>query len=523
MATSVGAGIARGLESGFRLAMDVQDRQVQQQRQARADARQAVLDNELLQDRQDQRRRLGLSDAERGLGLAEAGLQRRLVGLDAAGATPDEATQRAVVDEARQIQQQRDALARGYMDPSYDPRTAVPQAQKRLQALANGDLSVFEREPGAFTQTMTALLGRDPRDYVRGAPGQPSAIEAAVQDLQAGLEGGDQARAVRGANVLFSRDVRKGIGTKGQGGTIVDKRIVGLIPDPRSPAGDLRVVPMVRVYIRGDTPASGDEARTQRQAQLPPDAPAGATGFYDAPVTERRSADPDDPVRSVSVRQALDQVGQQAQLAEVMNRPEAAALLALDASSGWDPQQYLAVAAQYGVGVKRAEEKRKHDWELEQIRARGEETRKTLAQRGEQGLDAIEARGDVQRDVARMRVQGSLSVAQLRASMRGGGGGGSSGGEGAAKVQSRFTDADGNVVLVMRDGTHRALVGENGRPVKSLDYQRLIGSTARDISKTEFGNTPAQNRDAAKKLLGSDAAPAPGGKPGAKDYSGLWR
>lgn len=185
-----------------------------------------------------------------------------------------------------------------------------------------------------------------------------------------------------------------------------------------------------------------------------------------------------------------------------------------------DPQHASKEAAFH---LARLTAKAQADERIRVERVRGEEARMTVGARTEGTLAAVdrrnegavevaEVRGDAARDVAKTRVSGQVSVAQIK-----GGAGGSGGG--MNKVQSRFTDAQGNVVLVMRDGTHKQLVSDDGRPVKSIDYQKLIGSTAAAIGKTEYGNTPQQNRDAAKKVLESDTPPSAG----PKDYSKLWK
>lgn len=187
-----------------------------------------------------------------------------------------------------------------------------------------------------------------------------------------------------------------------------------------------------------------------------------------------------------------------------------------------DPQHASKEAA---LHLARLTAKAQADERIRVDRVKGEEARKTVGTRTEGTLAAVdrrtegavevaEVRGDAARDVARTRVSGQVSVAQIKE-----GGAGGSGGGGMNKVQSRFTDDRGNVVLVMRDGTHKQLVSDDGRPVKSIDYQKLIGSTAAAIGKTEYGNTPQQNRDAAKKVLESDSPPSSG----AKDYSKLWK
>lgn len=154
-------------------------------------------------------------------------------------------------------------------------------------------------------------------------------------------------------------------------------------------------------------------------------------------------------------------------------------------------------------------------------RERGDQARQTAAVRTEGQLAVQEVRNEGAQERADTRVAGQIRVAELR-----GAGGGRGGGAGGAinKVQSRFTNDRGEVILVMRDGTHQALIGDDGKPVKSLDYEKLVGSVARDVARSPegIGNTPAQNRDAAKKTLGSEAKPGSPSGPGAKDYRSLW-
>jgi hypothetical protein len=123
-------------------------------------------------------------------------------------------------------------------------------------------------------------------------------------------------------------------------------------------------------------------------------------------------------------------------------------------------------------------------------------------------------RDDAAMDRIRVQVSGSVRAAELRSSSGAGGV--------TNKVQSRFTDGNGNVVLVMRDGTHKQLVGDDGRPVKSFDFEKEVGRVAKNIGDSigNRGKTPEQNRDAARRVLTPAAAPAAGG---AKDYSNLWK
>ncbi len=99
----------------------------------------------------------------------------------------------------------------------------------------------------------------------------------------------------------------------------------------------------------GKPESSGDEVRARRA--LADGAPPGATGYYLAPLTEGRSADPNDKVKSIGMSEAMDYIGKHLHLAEVLNTPEALTHLQQDQQSGaWDPQEYLRALA--GVGVK---------------------------------------------------------------------------------------------------------------------------------------------------------------------------
>ena len=167
-------------------------------------------------------------------------------------------------------------------------------------------------------------------------------------------------------------------------------------------------------------------------------------------------------------------------------------------------QDPVATAKQMAeVAVLRQTEAVKGEEARKTERLKGEEARKTAAVRTEGTLAAVDARGEVAKDVANIRVNGSLSVAQLRGTGGGRGGRGGSLADAGPKVQSRMTDANGNVILVMRDGTHKALVGDDGQPVKSLDYQKLLGSTTTAISRNTGDDIP-KSREAAKNLLKPD-------------------
>lgn len=177
--------------------------------------------------------------------------------------------------------------------------------------------------------------------------------------------------------------------------------------------------------------------------------------------------------------------------------------------------------------LTRAEIDAKRVAERDKIAANGVEDRKNIELRGKLGLDSLERRIEGNKEVQTLRNEGSaantaarvsatITAAQIR---KGAGGGGKGGGLGDAdKVQSTKTDADGNLLLVMKSGATKRPVNDDGTPMKTLDYQKLVGRTASDIGKSEIGNSYQQNRDAAKKALGSDKPTATSGK----DYRGLW-
>jgi hypothetical protein len=177
-----------------------------------------------------------------------------------------------------------------------------------------------------------------------------------------------------------------------------------------------------------------------------------------------------------------------------------------------DPMTTVKQTAEVALAAAKA--KAKGDDDRLTIKARGEQDRLTAQTRGAATLEAAEVRADATRDAAKIRVDGSIKIAEIRGPAKGSGGGGRGGtlaDTGGPKVQSRMTDANGNVILVMRDGTHKQLVGDDGQPVRSLDYQKLLGRTATDISRTTGDPLPA-SREAAKTLLKPDPQ-APAARP----------
>ena len=283
-------------------------------------------------------------DAERlaALDAQQQALATEGQGYAAGDMPPDAATQQ---DFAQRVQGLGEAKSQILARRSgFDPAAVKKQAQADIEAIKSGDLSTLK--PGQLTRAATVATGRAPTDYLR-ADGQPAAVERAASDFMEGLKGGDEPRMLSGLNAMFAPQLRKGIGQPSpHGGTIVAKQIVNLVPAPGSDPNDPKVIPTLRVFIN-----SGKNFR----GPVPEGTPEGATGHYDAPLTENRSSDPNDKVKAIGMKEAMDYIGHQMSFVELMNRPEAQQLLQGDQQAGdFNPQEYLSALSQ--VGVKKPEQ-----------------------------------------------------------------------------------------------------------------------------------------------------------------------
>jgi hypothetical protein len=214
--------------------------------------------------------------------------------------------------ESGQIQEQarsrRTQLAFGKEKQRYSDLVSNMQA---------GRVQVTDVPDEDFYMAITEATGRDPTDFLRGKDGQPSRVQQGATDLLTGIETGNEGMLLRGANSVFAPELRKGVGSESaHGGKIIGKEIVGIVPHPSDPN---LVSPVVRVYVDKQGGVKGEN---------------GATGYYDAPLTERRSSDPDDPVKWIDMKGALDRVGQMSVLTESLNHPEARAKFEKGAASG---------------------------------------------------------------------------------------------------------------------------------------------------------------------------------------------
>ena len=304
MARSTGEALASGLESGLRLALDYSNARDQK-------ARQAELDRQHLEDRAFNRTRIERADTrQQGLDTLSMGEAR----LNDIGARVPSAN----TPEARAGLIREEGAVRG----------AMSQAQGAIGGPA------FAPQPTAKPD-VKALLAR----YQRGPNGEPSEPEAAGMKTMQAFEQGDMPGIVAGYNALHRDSIAKIIGKPSpHGGTILDARLDGLDPDPNSPKEDPRFFGRLKIWVKGDVKGAGDAARAARLQDE--GAPEGATGYYYAPITEDRGTGPKSKVKSFSMKEEMDLVGQHLHLAELVNSEEGRAKLA---EGGMTPQEWSAL------------------------------------------------------------------------------------------------------------------------------------------------------------------------------------
>jgi hypothetical protein len=312
MATDRYSAIAEGIESGFRMGVkadelkeDRRARQVQETRQHASDMR-AEEDLQLRKGREAR-------EEKRALRLEKQGAADRALRVLSE-------RQASIVDSER-----RRALAGQPVDPSMAKEYG--DNAKRLEDIRQDALNYFSRmqagqvdpsdaDPDELYMRWTAATGMKPEELGK--------MSQHIEDIQAGLDTGNQGLLVQGVNGMMQPRLRKGVGQPSpHGGTIVRKEIVGL--DPARDANGVdhpdRFIPRLRVYVKTDK---------------------GEMKYYDAPATRDGSTDPDDPVQSVRITDAMDFMGQMGTLAQTAQHPVIAEKLAQGAkTSGTAADRYL--------------------------------------------------------------------------------------------------------------------------------------------------------------------------------------
>jgi len=326
MARSVGEAISNGLESGLSLGLGIANQRRQMARQDTQDAMQA-------EDRQRNITRQTNADTLGALNQQQQDLTQEGQGMVNAETAP---SPQAQADFAGRVQGLRKAKSDQLSKMSGYVADAKKAADIDLATLNTGDVSKVQN----LTRAITVGTGQNPSVYLRDGD-KPSPIEQAGQAMLEGIQGGDQAKVVAGANVLFGPKLNVGIGeTSPHGGKIVKKEIVNIVPAPGGDPNDPKFIPVLRVYVKKDGfTGPGDPDK------------GGATGHYDAPLTEGRSSAPDAKVKALGIKDVMDFVGHNLHVAELLNQPEGLAKLQQDQQSAqqFDPQQYLTALSQVGV------------------------------------------------------------------------------------------------------------------------------------------------------------------------------
>ena len=303
------AGLAAGLNTGYGMARDAYQDEQTQKRQAVEDVYKARADERTEQANQRENQRLDLMRSTE---------QRQQQRLD-----ENERQQRLTQTTGLLEKSNADILARSRARTGagmpVDPGDAAEfgRNQAALQRIRQDALNFFSRvqagtedidrvSPGDLYMNFTAATGMKP-DKLAEMPKH-------INDIQAGLQTGNQGLVVQATNGLMAPQLRRGVGAESPyGGTIVRKEIIGLDPaiDANGKEHPNRFIPRLRVYV--DHPNAPG-----------PKMDNGATGYYDAPMTKNGSADPSDTVVAIDIAKAMDYMGNMGVLANAVTNPAVA-------------------------------------------------------------------------------------------------------------------------------------------------------------------------------------------------------
>lgn len=392
MAGSVGGALAEGIERGMGLGFQIQDRE-----------RQAA---------QDKRRQ---EDADRQFGLDQQRYDQQMARQTAADDRATQAERRKLLDDEHtelvstvqgmqqagqqvppELAQRISANAtsrREYRDKVLRPALAAERQQHldtfaRIQA---GEIDPATLPGAELYRGLSLAAGRTPEQILDSVQG--------AQQVQQGFEAKNQGMLLEGVNKLFAPDLRAGVGSESPyGGEIVRKEIVHLLPakDANGQAHPDKVMPVVRVYVR-------------RQDAVGPAMEGGAIGYYDAPLTENRSTDPNDTVKVVDLANAFDYMGKLGSLAAVLQNPVMQAKLAEGAKEVGE-QTKADVDAITAMGYARLKpEDRMLMWLNEEQRAQAAQVKAGLAAKAKEdpaGVQRDQARLD---EIRRMVARGELT------------------------------------------------------------------------------------------------------------------
>ena len=360
---SVGGSIAQGIQSGFEMGRQIDldkeakaQRAVENARREAADAR-----AQRAADLATTHQQLLASQKQRGE-LASEGA-RYLQQYGAPEAIPvDVANDYA--QRSASAQRSHTAILQKLIGPVQDQKQQAADDASRMQA---GQLDPLDPKypPAQLVHTLTATTRRPLTDFMSQGD-QPAPVTQMVNDFRTGMQTGNEGSTLKALNGLFAPELKTGVGQPSpHGGVIVGKQIVKIVPappgvapqqDPNAPpqqdpnAG--KVTPVLRVFVREgpDTQAGvGEQSRMASNEQQQYGAPPGATGHYDAPATQNRSTDPNDPIAHISMDDAMNRIGQMETLVAALDHPELRAKVNKGMQdAGTAPNDYL--KSFYAVG-----------------------------------------------------------------------------------------------------------------------------------------------------------------------------
>jgi len=353
MATSIGEGAARGLEAGFGMGQAYLSRRDQEE-QRRLQREQMAADRaEQSAERDFQRSRLMSQDARLAKqDLRQATMDERQQNLDAEAALDAEFKDlqgegRGLFEQYGDMSKIPQDVADSYTLRVKDTRGRLSEARAKRYAplveaerqkagqlwsrIQTGEIPLEQVPDDQLVSSLTALTRRDVTDFLpvsqtEGVDGGLSPIQRAGQDFMTGAQSGNDEMMLGAANVLFKPELMTGVGGPGRDGSeILSKKIVQLIPHPEDPT---HFTPLLEIKVRRED---------------------GKVGTYRAPVTENRSSDPNDNIKTLSIQDGLERVGQLTTLAQTLNQRGILAKIAKGINdAGEGPKNFL--EAYYATG-----------------------------------------------------------------------------------------------------------------------------------------------------------------------------
>lgn len=145
----------------------------------------------------------------------------------------------------------------------------------------------------------------------------------------------------------------------------------------------------------------------------------------------------------------------------------------------------------------------KGDQDIRVNQAKHSNTLEEIDRRGSWNMEVADQKGDVAKEVAKTRVSGAISVAELRKAAGGSGGGDADG------VARTVTNNDGTRTIIMRrpgpDGrpVSHTLVDNSGKPLIGMEAEKALQSLSGLIGKSIEGSlaSPEVNRKRAAGML----------------------